>query len=43
MSKDGQTNDVQVNVTKPTNNGTTLRATVDDELDKIGKGGPWVW
>lgn len=43
MSKDAQ-NDVQVNVTtKPTNNGTTLRATVDDELDRIGKGGPWVW
>lgn len=42
MSKDGQ-NDVHVNVTKPTNNGTTLRATVDDELDRIGKGGPWVW
>lgn len=43
MSKDGQ-NDVQVNVTKTPNNGTTtLRATCDDELDKIGKGGPWVW
>lgn len=42
MSKDGQ-NDVQVNVTKTPNSGSTLRATVDDELDKIGKGGPWVW
>lgn len=42
MGKDDQ-NDAQ-SVTKPKlPNGTNLKTIVDDELTKIGNGGPWVW
>lgn len=42
MSKEEQ-KDGQVTKPKVASNETTLKATVDDELTKIGQGGPWVW
>lgn len=42
MGKEEQTADAQV--TKPKlPNESNLKTTVDDELTKIGNGGPWVW
>lgn len=41
MSKDEQ---IDVQGTKPKlGNEANLKTTVDDELTKIGNGGPWVW
>lgn len=42
MNKDEQ-NDAQVTKPKVSSNETSLKTTVDDELTKIGNGGPWVW
>ncbi|XP_031618292.1 organic cation transporter protein isoform X1 [Contarinia nasturtii] len=41
MGKDEQI-DAQVTKSKPSNE-SNLKTTVDDELTKIGNGGPWVW
>lgn len=42
MTKD-ESNDAQVTKSKVSSNETNLKTTVDDELTKIGNGGPWVW
>lgn len=41
MSKE-EKNDAQVTKPKIVNE-SNLKATVDDELTRIGNGGPWVW
>lgn len=41
MTKDEQT-DAQVTKQKLASE-SSLKATVEDELTKIGSGGPWVW
>lgn len=41
MGKDEQ-NDAQVTKSKLSNE-SNLKTTIDEELTKIGNGGPWVW
>lgn len=43
MGKDEESNDAQVTKQKSSTNEPSLKSTVDDELTKIGNGGPWVW
>lgn len=42
MGKDEQI-DAQVTTKPKPSNESNLKTTVDDELTKIGNGGPWVW